>query len=484
MNQPNELRHLRVGLLGCGVVGSGVVQALAQSAQETARKRGVVFEVVQIAVRDVQRPRPSHVNRALLCRDWRRVCQADNVDVVVEVMGGLSPAKEAIEAALTNGKHVVSANKQLLAAHGEELSAIADRVGKSLLFDASVLGAVPALHLLDTYFGANQVRSLRGIVNGTCNYILTQMRTAGQPFAQALAEAQTAGYAESDPSADIEGADALAKLQILARKAFGRSLPAGSVQCSGIEHVDKADLVLAAELGCKLKQVAQLQMDPDGVLSARVGVALVAPDDPLYGIDGVQNGLVVSSDLAGDLLLAGAGAGALPTASAIVEDLLKLEQPVQTSGSGAGETGSGAPVSAATPASTSTTHLLRDVAVDGVFVRVSHHRGTAMAVGGGADLNGQRLQTAFKSELRAAFGAQVRRVDAVEVVGVVHDTSAWLVRGHLSPSNCQAVAQRLWGSQVVCYPVYGVLELPAALDTADPEEALLAAGFPLGLSSI
>ncbi|MDQ0189987.1 homoserine dehydrogenase [Alicyclobacillus cycloheptanicus] len=315
---------LRIGLLGCGVVGGGVVETLHQNARHIEAEHGVRLDIVRAAVRDVQRERSVHVRRSWLCSDWREVCEADDVDLVIEVMGGTSPAREAIATALTHGKHVVTANKQLLAACGVELQALAATVDRRLLFEASVLGGIPAIHILHTYFGANRIRALRGIVNGTSNYILTQMADTGLSFADALAEAQRLGYAEADPSADVEGYDALYKLQILARCGLRIDLPEAAVTRVGIMGVTSADLAAAKRLGCKVKHVAEVRLAADGRVSAQVAPVVVAPSDPLYAIDGVQNALVVTGDLVGDLTFAGPGAGAWPTASAIVEDVLKV----------------------------------------------------------------------------------------------------------------------------------------------------------------
>lgn len=469
-------RRVRVGLLGCGVVGGGVAAWLQQAQAQAPWHGSVIFELTRIAVRDVERERPACVDRALLTTDWRGVCLADDVDVVVEAMGGLSPAREAITAALQHGKHVVSANKQLLAAHGDDLLALAAASGRDLRFEASVLGAIPALHMLDTYFAANQIEALRGIMNGTSNYILTTMAKQGLPFAEALARAQAAGYAEADPTADIEGCDALAKLQILANKAFGVSLPVAGFDLAGISAVHASDLALAARAGWKLKHVAELRAADDGTLAARIGPAMVASDDPLFGIDGVQNGLVVTADLAGDLLFAGAGAGAMPTASAIVEDLLKLDyaaagpaagsetERVQLQGAAGGERRFAGPV--------------RSIVVERAVLCVRDGAGESGHAATALDAFVGRLQGApLGREAGAAAKRHGARVEHATRLWHSAHSAAWLLKGKLPLLACRRAAERLWAAEAVVYPVYGAAELPAEFAAAFAPGAL-----PIGLS--
>lgn len=316
-------RTVKLGLLGCGVVGGGVVEALHQCSERIATRNGIQFELVRIAVRDLQRARVATVRREWLCTDWRDICQADDVDVVVEVMGGLQPAQEAIATALRNGKHVVTANKQLLATCGEELHQIAYQNGCHLLYEASVLGGVPVLHGIETYFQANQITRIRGILNGTCNYILSRMAEGEIPFAEALSEAQTAGFAEADPTMDVESLDALFKLDILTRLAFGAKIVAEDVQRVGVTGVEACDISLARQLGCRIQQVASAEWMDDGIAAA-VGPTFVPQNDPLSHIRGVDNGLSIDGSIVGRVLFSGPGAGAFPTASAVVEDLMKL----------------------------------------------------------------------------------------------------------------------------------------------------------------
>lgn len=319
------IRTLRIGMLGCGVVGGGVVEALHLNANHIEAQFGFRFELVRVVVRDFARLRTQHFRLEWLESDWRRVTEADDIDIVIEAMGGLTPAYEAIASALRHGKHVVTANKELLATVGEELYLIAKEYRQQLLFEASVLGGIPALHALQTYFAANRVTRLRGIMNGTTNYILTRMGEANLGFAQALAEAQDAGYAEADPTSDVEGFDAQYKLQILIRQAFAADVNGAQIEKKGISGIEAADLVMARRLGYKLKLIAEAALDDaDGKLAASVRPVLLGPKDSLYHVDGVQNALCVTGNLVGDLVFMGPGAGAFPTASAVVEDLVKV----------------------------------------------------------------------------------------------------------------------------------------------------------------
>lgn len=443
-------RTVRIGLLGCGVVGGGVVWAVAHSQKRVLRRHGVKLEVVRVAVRDLNRLRPQHVRPSLLTDSWQDVVTAPDVDVVVEAMGGLTPAQEAIALALRCGKHVVTANKQLIAARGAGLSELAAQSGRALLYDAAVGAAIPVLHVLDSYYSANHISALRGIVNGTSNYILTQMAQAGLSFAEALFEAQTRGYAEADPTADVEGWDALAKLQVLARTTFGLNLASESVIRSGISRTRREDLAIAAELGWKVKHVAEVTTH-EGNVRARVGPALVAPEDLLYGIDGVRNGLVVSSDLAGDLLFAGAGAGAEPTASAIVEDVLKAVNETHSSSR---------TLNGDTPG------FVPEPTTRAVVVTL-HHRGNAVPGGGaGAQLLYHRL-----AAHKGLFTKQVLPI------ATTHAKAAFVVSGELRPAVVQEVVEGLWGLPASSYPVYGaVLPVDGAVPFCDPER------LPSGLS--
>ena len=325
-----KVKTLRLGLLGCGVVGTGVIAALQKQSEEIEHRFGIQLVLVKVAVRDLQRPRAPFVDRSLLVSDWQQVCQADDVDWVIEAMGGRQPAKEAVMAALSLGKPVVTANKELLAFHQQELAGLARSRGTFLACESSVMAGVPVVYMLDAYFQANRVMRLQGIVNGTCNYILSQMSESGEDFHQALMQAQRQGYAEPDPTADIEGRDALYKLAVLVYHAWGQPLVVNPDLAAGITGVSTADIRLAKRLGCTLKHVVEAVPTASGEnLSVYVGPQLLPDGHPLAQVCGVNNALSISGDLVGNLIFEGPGAGAGTTASGILEDVVRcaLHQP-------------------------------------------------------------------------------------------------------------------------------------------------------------
>ncbi|GGJ01885.1 hypothetical protein GCM10010885_08850 [Alicyclobacillus cellulosilyticus] len=288
------MRKVRVGLLGCGLVGTGVVEVLAETSERWAAL-GVEIALSRIAVRDLNRPRSPLVRREWLTANWREVSAAGDVDVVLEAMGGVEPAFEAVRTALAHGKTVITANKELLAAHGVALRAVARGHGAVLLNEATVLGGVPVIHLLDTYFKINRIRALRGIVNGTCNHVLTRMDETGCSLEEALSEAKAKGYAEPDPTYDLSGWDARAKLKILIEHTLGIAVPVDRIPCTGIAHVSPLDIAAVRALGGKLRLVAEARTAEGGALMAGVGPQVVFPGDPLYAVDGVDNALMVSA---------------------------------------------------------------------------------------------------------------------------------------------------------------------------------------------
>jgi len=314
---------VRVGLLGCGVVGASVLDVLKQNEQYLSETTDTWFDVVRIAVRDITLERPMHVPVRRLTSDWRTVATAQDVDVVVEAMGSVEPARSAILAALGAGKHVVTANKMVLALHGEELYRAAASANRHLLFEASVLGGIPALHTIRSYFRGNQIQRIDGIVNGTSNYILSRMDEDQLDFAKALAEAQLLGYAEADATQDVDGYDAMYKLQILSRFAFGRVVATSLMPRTGIGQVSQADMQFVARCALRFKHIVTSQLS-DGGLMMYVGPALISPSSPLYNVRHVDNAVVLSTRSAGQITLVGPGAGGLATATAIVEDLIKV----------------------------------------------------------------------------------------------------------------------------------------------------------------
>jgi homoserine dehydrogenase len=317
---------VRVGVLGCGNVGAALVALIDQRGDEIARRTGVRLQVTRVAVRSLSRQRPIHLPDAVLTRDAAEVVADPEVDVVVEVIGGIEPARELILAALAAGKPVVTANKELLANHGAELFAAASAGGVDLLFEAAVAGGIPILRPLRESLVGEDVRRIMGIVNGTTNFILTRMSEEGTSYAAALAEAQELGYAERDPTADVEGYDAGAKAAILASIAFGAKVVAGDVYHEGISNITATDIAFAQRLGyvIKLLAVAELVPVPGGPdeVAVRVHPAMVPLAHPLAGVRDSFNAVFVEGAAVGDLMFYGRGAGGAPTGSAVLGDLV------------------------------------------------------------------------------------------------------------------------------------------------------------------
>lgn len=313
---------LRVGLLGLGVVGSGLVQLLRCNREEVARRLGAPVEIRRVLVRSLDKPRPVPVPRELLTTDPGRVLQDPEIDVIVEVMGGVEPARELILAALAQGRPVVTANKEVLARHGPELFRAAAAHGAGLYFEASVAAGIPVIRSLVQGLAANKVRTLMGIINGTTNYILTRMIEEGAEFAVALEQAQRAGYAEADPTSDVDGWDAAYKLAILSSLAFETYVPVESVYVEGIRRVTPVDLAYGTELGFTVKLLA-IAKNVNGAIEARVHPTMVPLHHPLAAVRDVFNAVYLNGNASGELMLYGRGAGSLPTASAVASDLME-----------------------------------------------------------------------------------------------------------------------------------------------------------------
>jgi homoserine dehydrogenase len=314
---------VRVGVLGCGNVGAALIQLVAQQRAAIAARTGIDLQVTRVAVRNVSRVRDVELVDGVLTRDVSGVVGDPEVDVVVEVIGGIEPARELILAALGNGKPVVTANKELLANVGGELFAAADAAGLDLLFEAAVAGGIPLIRPLRESLLGEPIRRVLGIVNGTTNYILTKMTEEGADYGVALAEAQRLGYAERDPTADVEGFDAGAKAAIIASIAFGRRVVAGDVYHEGISGITAFDIATARRLGYVVKLLAICEHD--GVtdeVAVRVHPAMVPLSHPLAGVRDSYNAVFVEGDAVGSLMFFGRGAGGLPTASAVLGDLI------------------------------------------------------------------------------------------------------------------------------------------------------------------
>ncbi len=312
---------LGVGIIGLGVVGGGIIDVLADRRNYFKSVRGIDLSIQKIAVRDVSKDRPVEVDSGLLTADAQEVVDHPDVQIVVEVMGGIEPARSFVVGALENGKDVVTANKALLAEHGDEIFNAASTHNAGLAFEASVCGGIPIIRSITQGLPANHISSLFGILNGTTNYILTRMTDEGGDFDDILKRAQDLGYAEADPTMDVDGTDAVQKLAILCRLAFGVSLPYRSVLREGITDVSAVDIAFARDLGYTIKLLGIAKSGKQG-LEARVHPSLVPSDTLLANIKDEFNAVKIVGDAAGPQVYTGRGAGASPTASAIVSDLL------------------------------------------------------------------------------------------------------------------------------------------------------------------
>jgi homoserine dehydrogenase len=315
---------LKVALLGCGVVGAAVYRLLAEQSADLSARAGAALEVVGVAVRDPGRPRAAAVPPGLLTTDAGPLVTRPDVDLVIELMGGIEPARTLLLAALNAGKSVVTANKALLASHSAELHEAARRNNADIYYEAAVAGAIPLLRPLRESLAGDEVRRVLGIVNGTTNYILDKMDTSGADFGAALIEAQDLGYAEKDdPGTDVEGYDAAAKAAILASIAFHTEVTAADVYREGITGVTAADIASAKTLGCVVKLLAICERVHGGV-SARVYPAMIPREHPLAAVRGAYNAVFVEAESAGRLMFYGAGAGGQPTASAVLGDIVTV----------------------------------------------------------------------------------------------------------------------------------------------------------------
>lgn len=312
---------IQIGLLGCGTVGGGVVEILHKNKAAIAAKAGANIALKAIAVRDMHRPRHRLVDPQLLTDDVERIVNDSEIDVVVELMGGNEPARRLIATALQNGKHVVTANKEVVARHGAELLQLAARHGVGLFYEASVGGGIPIIRPLQACLAANEIHSILGIINGTTNYMLTRMSDEGRDFASVLQEAQQLGYAEADPSSDVEGYDAAFKIAILAGLAFDTEVDVEDVHCEGITRITAEDIRYGRELGYTLKLIAMARLVDDR-LDVRVHPTFIPSEHPLAAVNDAFNAIFIDGDAVGELMFYGRGAGALPTGSAVVADII------------------------------------------------------------------------------------------------------------------------------------------------------------------
>jgi len=329
---PMDHETIRVGLLGCGHVGGALAGLLVQDRDAIAARTGLRLELAAVAVRSTTRERDVAVPAGLLTNDAAAVVSDPSIDVVVEVIGGIEPARSLILQALKLGKPVVTANKELLANVGSELFEAAGSAGVDLLFEASVGGGIPLIRPLRESLAGERIRRVMGIVNGTTNYILTRMTEQGASYQDALSEAQSLGYAERDPTADVEGFDAAAKAAILAGVAFGLRVVAGDVYREGISAITPDDIAYAGRLGYVIKLLAVLERDEEGRVDVRVHPAMVPATHPLAAVRDSFNAVFVEGDAVGELMLLGRGAGGLPTASAVLGDLLDAAHNLRSGG--------------------------------------------------------------------------------------------------------------------------------------------------------
>ncbi|MBM3554141.1 MAG: homoserine dehydrogenase [Alphaproteobacteria bacterium] len=400
---------LRVGIAGLGTVGGGVVKLLRTNAEVIAARAGRRIEAVAVSARDRAKQRGFDLAGLRWESDPLALASAKDVDVVVELIGGSDgPGRKLAEAAIDAGKGVVTANKALLACRGFDLAKRAEAKKASLAIEAAVAGGIPILKALREGLAANRLARVYGILNGTCNYILTQMQGSGRDFAEVLAEAQKLGYAETDPSFDIDGVDTAHKLAVLASVAFGMPVAFDKVHVEGIRAITAADIAFAAELGFRLKLLAVARRTNHGI-EQRVHPALVALDDPIAHVDGVFNAVVAEGDFVGRTVFEGRGAGEGPTASAVVADLIDIA-------SGRGTPAFGVPASAlvAQP------HAPMERHVGPYYIRLTVHDRPGVIADIAAILRDE--QVSIESLLQRG------RAETVPVVMITHETEEAAMR--------------------------------------------------------
>jgi len=316
------MESLGIAMFGCGTVGGGVARILAQQQERLCTRTGRQLQLRHVVVRDGKKARP-FVPGTLIGTDPRPAIADPAVSVVVELIGGITQAREIVLAALSAGKHVVTANKHLLAEHGSEIFAAARKADRVVAFEASVAGGIPIIAAISQSLAGNQITGIQGILNGTSNFILTSMAESGQSYADALAAAQKLGYAEADPTLDVDGSDAVHKLAILAQIAFGITVPFSAIGRYGIADLNAMDLRFADELGYTIKLLAEAWLDGSEV-ALHVAPVLLRGTDMLAQVRGAYNAVQIVGDAVGEMMFQGAGAGALPTASAVVADLIDI----------------------------------------------------------------------------------------------------------------------------------------------------------------
>ena len=394
----NSQKTLRVGMLGCGVVGSEVARLIGANQKDLTARSGAKLDLVKIGVRNLVRP---NVAKDLLTTDLESIVKDKNIDLIIEVIGGIEPARTLILEAFANGKSVVTANKALLAKHCAELFAAADKSGVDLYYEAAVAGAIPILRPLRESLVGDHVQRIMGIVNGTTNYILTKMDESGSAFADALAEAQTLGFAEADPTADVEGFDAAAKAAILAGLAFHSRVTDSDVYLEGITKITATDVSVAKSLDLVVKLLAIAELTNEGKISVRVHPTLISRSHPLASVREAFNAVFVESESAGAMMFYGRGAGGAPTASAILGDLVAVARHRVSGGLGPRESDY-ADLDVAPMGSTKTRYLIR--------LEVADRPGVLAAV----------AQTFSKHDVSIQTVRQTGRSDNAELIVMTH----------------------------------------------------------------
>ena len=394
----NSQKTLRVGMLGCGVVGSEVARLIGANQKDLTARSGAKLDLVKIGVRNLAR---SNVAKDLLTTDLESIVKDKNIDLIIEVIGGIEPARTLILEAFANGKSVVTANKALLAKHGAELFAAADKNGVDLYYEAAVAGAIPILRPLRESLVGDHVQRIMGIVNGTTNYILTKMDESGAAFADALAKAQALGFAEADPTADVEGFDAAAKAAILAGLAFHSRVTDSDVYREGITKITATDVAVAKSLDLVVKLLAIAELTNEGKISVRVHPTLISRSHPLASVREAFNAVFVESESAGAMMFYGRGAGGAPTASAILGDLVAVARHRVSGGLGPRESDY-ADLDIAQMGSTKTRYLIR--------LEVADRPGVLAAV----------AQTFSKHDVSIQTVRQTGRGDNAELIVMTH----------------------------------------------------------------
>ncbi|YCH08227.1 homoserine dehydrogenase [Arthrobacter sp. alpha11c] len=436
----SEVRTLKVALLGCGNVGAQVARILIDDAEALAARSGARLELSGIAVRNIDSPRDVELPRELFTTDAETLVK--DADLVIELMGGIEPARTLIVTAIQNGACVVTGNKALLAQDGPTLYEEADKAGVQLSYEAAVAGAIPILRPIRDSLSGDRITRVLGIVNGTTNFILDQMDSTGAQFADALAEAQRLGYAEADPTADVEGHDAAAKAAILASLSFHTRFSLDDVYCEGITKVSAADIASAKEAGFVIKLLAiaeKIEASANGSgISVRVHPTLLPREHPLAAVRGAFNAVFIEAENAGELMFYGQGAGGTPTASAVLGDLVSAARRLVLGGPGRTETTTGHVPALSIDASNTSYYIGLDVADQaGVLARIAHifaENGVSIEImrqtihrDSASNVESAELKIVTHRASEAALAATVEAIKGLDVINSV--TSVLRVEG-------------------------------------------------------